>query len=153
MEKPIYDLKASADGHFYFFKSIGEKAVKKAIVYIPLNDSPNIVELVFGDIKKDNSIDFYSASNNDDLIEIISTVIESLKLYLDRFSNKTVYFRGSTLARTRLYRAVIAKNLANNELFYEILGIFENQQTEIFNKNHTYFGYLIRKKNEKETLS
>ncbi len=32
MEKPIYDLKPSDDSHFYYFKSIAEKSVKKAIV-------------------------------------------------------------------------------------------------------------------------
>jgi hypothetical protein len=145
MEKPFYDLESSTDGHFYFFKSNGEKPVNKAIIFIPLDDISNVVELVFGDVKTDNTIDFYSVSENNDLIEIISTVIESLKLYLDRFSDKTVYFRGSTPARTRLYRAAIAKSLNKSELIYEIFGIMENQQTEVFNKNHTYLGYLIRK--------
>ena len=151
MKKPVYDLKSSADGHFYFFNSKGERAVKKAIVFIPLKNNSSIVELVFGDIKNDSSIDFYSVSENNDLLEIISTVIESLKLYLDKFPDMTVYFRGSTPARTRLYRAVIAKNLNVNELIYEIIGVLGNEQIETFNKDHTYLGYLIRKKHEKKS--
>jgi hypothetical protein len=151
MDKPVYDLKSSADGHFYFFESNGEKAVNKAIVFMPISNSSKMVELVFGDIKNDNSIDFYSASENNDLIDIISTVIESLKIYLTKFPDMTVYFRGSTPSRTRLYRAAIAKNLDTNELIYDIFGILENQQAETFNKNHTYIGYIIRKKYEKKS--
>ena len=128
MEKPVYDLKHSADGYFYFFDSIGEKAIKKAIGFTPFEGSPEIVELVFGDLTDNRTIDFLTVSNNQDLILVISTVIKSLKDFLERFPAKSIYFRGSSDARTRLYRAVIAKNLEANELYYEIFGILGNEK-------------------------
>ena len=37
MDKPAYSLESSADNTFYFFESVGEKLIKKAIGLIPLN--------------------------------------------------------------------------------------------------------------------
>lgn len=149
MSKPIYYLEQSTDGHFFFFESIGKKIVQKAIGYIPFEENPNIVELVFGDLNKDNTVDFMNVSDNEDMVLILSTVIASINEYLADFPTKTIYFRGSSPSRTRLYRAVISKYSKSNELFYDIFGISENEQAEIFNKEHTYIGYLIRKKHEK----
>jgi hypothetical protein len=146
MEKPAYSLESSSDNTFYFFESIGEKSIKKAIGYIPFEDNPTIVELVFGDLTDTYSIDFMTVSDNQDMQMVISTVIKSVKYFLEKYPDKIIYFRGSTPARTRLYRAVIAKNLDTTELFYDVLGILENEQSEPFNKSNSYIGYLIVKK-------
>ena len=100
MDKPAYSLESSADNTFYFFESIGEKSIRKAIGYIPFQDNPKIVELVFGDLTDTYSIDFMTVSDNQDTKMVISTVIKSVKLFLSKYPDKIIYFRGSTPART-----------------------------------------------------
>ena len=150
MDKLAYSLESSADNTFYFFESIGEKSIRKAIGYIPFQDNPKIVELVFGDLTDTYSIDFMTVSDNQDMKMVISTVIKSVKLFLGKYPDKIIYFRGSTPSRTRLYRAVISKNIDTTELFYDVLGILENEQSEPFDKNNSYIGYLIIKKDERD---
>jgi hypothetical protein len=62
---------------------------------------------------------------------VIGTVIFTLIDYLESFPDNIVYFRGSTPSRTRLYRAIITKNLEQSELSYQIFGILDDENFEI----------------------
>jgi hypothetical protein len=121
MDKPHYDYKTSSDGQYYFFDSIGKTSIPKAVGYILRNSDARLVELVFGDLIDNESIDVMNVSNNQDLPLVIGTVIFTLIDYLEGFPDNIVYFRGSTPSRTRLYRAIITKKLIQSELSYQIL--------------------------------
>jgi hypothetical protein len=148
MDKPHYDYKTSSDGQYYFFDSIGKTSIPKAVGYILRNSDARLVELVFGDLIDNESIDVMNVSNNQDLPLVIGTVIFTLIDYLEGFPDNIVYFRGSTPSRTRLYRAIITKNLIQSELSYQIFGILDDENFELFNPNHHYQGYIIRNKYE-----
>ena len=149
MEKPSYTYQISESHQYYFFESIGKVTIQKVVVYQSFEDTPDIVELAFGNLKSDLSIDVFAVSDNEDMPLIISTVISTAFDYLEHHPEKTIYFSGSTPSRTRLYRAAITKSMENIEPLYQVFGLNNDAQIEIFNKNHTYTAFLIDRKNEK----
>ena len=150
MDKPTYNLKTSSDKLRYFFESQGLTTIQKAIIYIPIDNNPTVHELTFGDIIDDGFVDFLNVSNNQDLEMIMITVIKTISLYFEEYPDNMIYFRGSTPSRTRLYRAIIAKQIDKLKLSHQVYGLQEENHLEIFDKTHSYIGYLIQKLHEKE---
>ena len=149
MNKPTYTNETTPDGLRYFFESSnGEKVIQKAIIYLETEGSPNIHQLVFGDLQPDGRIDFLSVSDNKDMRIVLATVIKTLALFFEKYPDKGVFFTGSTLSRTRLYRATISKLIETSELYYQVFGLLEDGNLEIFEKNNIYKAYLIQKKDE-----
>lgn len=150
MEKPTYIFQASENHQYYFFESVGTRTIQKVVIYQSFEDSQDIVELAFGNLKSDYSIDVYAVDDNEDMPLVISTVISTIFDYLEYFPEKIIYFTGSTPSRTRLYRAAITKSIQNIEPNYQVLGLKDDDNIEIFNKNQTYKSFLISRKNEKK---
>ncbi len=149
MEKPTYFLKSSPDALQHVFESIGDdKIVKKAVAYVVDKENDSLYQLIFGDLTETGEIDTLSVSNNNDMKMVLTTVVSTLFAFFEQNPDKIVFFTGSTLSRTRLYRAVIAKFIAEAELFYHVMSITESGNLHIFDRNQTFIGYLIRKKNE-----
>ncbi len=150
MEKPIYNLKSSADKLRFFFESVGTNTIQKAIIYTPIEGYKSAFELSFGDITDDGFIDFMNESNNQDFEKVLATVISTISVFFEKYPHSLIYFRGSTPARTRLYRAIIAKQMQELKLSHLIYGLKNDGLVEEFEKKHTYIGYLIQKRYEKE---
>jgi hypothetical protein len=150
MEKPTYNVKSSDDGLKYFFESINDdKIIKKVVAYLPTAESPNLYQLIFGDLLPNGEIDVFSNSNNQDMRLVLTTVVGTLAEFFEKYPRKTVAFTGSTNSRTRLYRAAITKFIQTTELYYQVLGILEDDSIENFNPNHQYYAYLIKQKDGK----
>ena len=141
MEKPIYNIESSSDRLLYEFESnSNHKIIKKAVVYLPIKQSPNLYELIFGDLQDDGTIDVQTVSNNQDIVLILNTVIKTLYHFFELYPSKTVIFTGSSASRNRLYRAVISKLI--NEKF-DIFGITFDDEIELFVANKNYFAFQI----------
>lgn len=77
MEKPIYNIESSSNRLLYEFESnSNHKIIKKAVVYLPIKQDPNLYELIFGDLQDDGTIDVQTVSNNQDIVLILNTVIK-----------------------------------------------------------------------------
>ena len=145
MEKPTCLLKSTPNALQHIFESVkNDVVIPKIVVYLPIENNPNLYQLVFGNLMPNGEIDTLSVSNNDDMKIILTTVVKTLFSFFELNPDKVVIFTGSTLSRTRLYRAVISKFINETELFYEIKGITENGVLEKFQSNQTYLGYLIQ---------
>lgn len=141
MEKPIYNIESSSDRLFYEFESNSDyKIIKKAVVYLPIKQDPNLYELIFGDLQDDGTINVQTVSNNQDIVLILNTVIKTLYHFFELYPSKTVIFTGSSASRNRLYRAVISKLI--NEKF-DIFGITFDDEIELFVPNKNYFAFQI----------
>jgi hypothetical protein len=146
MEKPTYQLKESSDGYWYEFDSISDqKTIRKAIGYYESKYDPNAVELSFGDLA-DGKLDVKIVSDNKDFLTIINTVIISLYRFFELYPQKSVSFMGSTNARNRIYRTIIAKLYDENDDKFEIYGLTNDNQFEPFESNKDYFSFQITKK-------
>jgi hypothetical protein len=144
MEKPIYNIESSSDRLLYEFESNSDyKIIKKAVVYLPIKQDPNLYELIFGDLQDDGTIDVQTVSNNQDIFLILNTVIKTLYHFFELYPSKTVIFTGSSASRNRLYRAVISKLISEK---FAIFGITFDDEIELFVPNKNYFAFQIRLK-------
>lgn len=90
----------------YVFVSDGKKKIQKIVDFVPLRQG-NIINLGFGDLSPDGSIDDKANSNNGDIIKVLATVIDILKDFTSFHPNAQVFFAGSTDERTRLYNRIL----------------------------------------------
>lgn len=74
--------------------------------------------------------------------KVLATVIQTIFVFFRTYPDKTLFFTGSTDARTRLYRAAIGRVM--DELQEDLLveGI-KNNHKELFQKNVNYQAFLI----------
>lgn len=94
MEKPIYNIESSSDRLLYEFESNSDyKIIKKAVVYLPIKQDPNLYELIFGDLQDDGTIDVQTVSNNQDIVLILNTVIKTLYHFLNFTLQKLLFLR------------------------------------------------------------
>ena len=146
MKYEIYDqLQIADDFSIFDFVSEGRNGrIPKRIEFTP-TEIPGIVNLAFGDIDGDGEINDYPISNNGDRNKILSTVAFATDIYLNKYPERWIYFKGSTEERTRLYRMAIGLNFEELRLKFDIYaeqtgGFFP------FQKNTPAFGLLVKKK-------
>jgi hypothetical protein len=90
----------------YHFISVGKKRIEKVVEFIALGE--NLVNLAFGDLLPNGSIDYRANSNNGDIVKVLATVVDILKSFISLDPNVKIYFRGSTPERTKLYARILS---------------------------------------------
>lgn len=90
----------------YTFVSHGKRPIKKAVDFT-YTGWGKIINMGFGDLLPDGTVDDKVNSNNGDLVMVLATTIEILKLFTAQFPNAEIFFTGSTQARTRLYARIV----------------------------------------------
>jgi isocitrate dehydrogenase kinase/phosphatase len=144
MNEPIYPYKKSNDVLIFDFESIGRNGISnKKIVYSTIEDLPDIFNLSLFEVLDDGTLDIYFESKNQDLPQIMATVMSTMNDFFCQYPNKKIAFTGSTINRTRLYRIVINKLSQQSESVFYIEGITENGIFERFRSNQNYIAYVI----------
>lgn len=90
----------------YTFFSIGKMRIEKIVDFI-LYGIQNIVNLGFGDLRSDGTIDDLVTSNNGDIVKVLATIVEILKDYTSQHPDALVFFKGSTEERNKLYYRIL----------------------------------------------
>lgn len=90
----------------YTFVSTGKRPITKVIEFTYAGWG-KIVNMGFGDLLSDNTVDDKVNSNNGDLIMVLGTAIEILKTYTAQFPDAEIFFTGRTHARTLLYSRIV----------------------------------------------
>jgi hypothetical protein len=107
----------------------------------------NVYNLAFGDILEDGMLDDNSVTDNGDRNRILATVVSAVDKYTKRYPERMIYFRGSTKARTRLYRIAIGLNLEELSLTYEIYAQIDSQdELPIFRRNMEISAFVVKRK-------
>lgn len=142
-------LFSSQDACEFMFTSSGPKGdIKKIVQYTPTIDE-NIYNLAFGDYLPDGSIDDKVTNDNRDRDKILATVASTVYEFTSFHSDKMVFFAGSTLERTRLYRMALTINLKELSKDFYLHGVTLKNGlylVESFEKGKTYDGFLIKRK-------
>jgi len=125
----------------------GRKGViKKRIVFMP-TDLDGVYNLAFGDVDEDGEVDDYSVSDNGDRNKILATVVAAVLEYTKRYPQRYIYFQGSTVERTRLYRMAISLNYTTlAETFNIYSQTTDGTQFVMFDKKLAAKGFLIKRK-------
>ena len=74
------------------------------------------------------------------IYSVLTTVVATLYAFTDKYPDIWIYARGSTKARTRLYRMGITKFLSEVTSDFEVLGE-RNDDWEAFKNNVEYQGF------------
>ena len=89
----------------YIFVSVGNRKIEKVVDFVAIEG--NMVNLGFGDLLPDGSIDDKANSNNGDIIRVLATIIDILKDFTSQYPFVQIVFRGSTPERTKLYGRIL----------------------------------------------
>ncbi|AWK05385.1 hypothetical protein HYN56_14530 [Flavobacterium crocinum] len=150
-----YDLYRNTETTMFEFKSIGSNGEIKKVIIFSATQSDEIYNLAFGDLiynhtQKKYTIDDSIITNNGDRNIILATVAKSVYIFTEKYPEKLVFFKGSTLGRTRLYRRAISINLEELSETFIIFGALMNEFGHItsvpFKSNEDYFGFIIKRK-------
>jgi hypothetical protein len=83
----------------------------------------NIVNIGFGDLMPDGSIDDKANSNNGDIVKVLATIVEILKHFTIQHPQAVIYFRGNTVERTKLYTRVLKTYYSVFSKEFKMIGI------------------------------
>ena len=106
----------------YTFISIGKRRITKQVLFTPTGID-NIVNLGFGDLMPDGSIDDTANSNNGDIVSVLATVVEILMDFTASYPHVEIFFAGSTPERTRLYTRILKTYFENFRNQFRIQGL------------------------------
>jgi hypothetical protein len=154
MDKPNYPFEQIERELLFAFQSISaEKQISKLIAYQCIDETRQIFNLALVDRADDGTVSDLAISNNQDMETVLATVTATIPLFFEKFPAGIIYFQGSTLARTRLYRIIIAKYWIQVQAVYDVLGQLPNSNTpEPFEPNQAYTGFYLRKKYQQQPL-
>lgn len=155
MNIPKYDLRTNTDFTLFEFKSNGPNGeIIKGIAYSVTKDE-TLYNLGFGDLVFDPIIngfviDDLAISDNGDRNLILATVAKSAYTFTEIYSDRSIFFKGSTKVRTRLYRRAISLNLKELSETFHIFGVIEDENGAIlnipFDSNGDFYGFIIKRK-------
>lgn len=133
----------------YKFFSLGRNKIEKIVDFVPLKPR-DLINLGFGDLLSDGSIDDKIASNNGDIRKVLATVVMILKHFTAQRPDAIIYFSGSTPERTRLYTRILKIYYAEfikEFTIYGVVGTQQNNQRISFDPNVQldYLGFLIKR--------
>ena len=146
MKLPKYDYVTEGNAELFKFVSEGSKGkINKLIAYSPMLED-DIYNLAFGDYNAETDlIDDKIITNNNDSQKVLATVASTLYVFTDKHPNVWIYATGSNVARTRLYRMGITKNLEEILVDFEVFGLNEDTWLE-FEKEKSYKAFLVKRK-------
>jgi hypothetical protein len=147
MELPRYDIETSVGSKYFEFVSSGTNGnIVKVVKYVPFPNQEGLFNLGFGDKNiESGELDDLVVSNNGDTDKVLATVAMTIYEFFEEHPYATVYMKGSTSGRTRLYQISISKFIDLISIDFDIYGELEGE-FERFKKNISYKGFLIQKR-------
>lgn len=139
----------STNASVFEFISSGPKGDIKKIIQFTATQAKDVYNLAFGNISENGSIDDTTTNDNKDRDKILATVAAVVYDFTERFPDRYVFFTGSTIDRTRLYRMAITINYKELTSLFNIWGLSENAGFEVFEKRNAYSAFLIKRKENK----
>jgi len=135
----------------YVFVSIGKKNIEKVVDFVPLK-AKNYMNLGFGDLLPDGTVDTTANSNNGDILKALATVVDILKHFTDIYPNAIVFFTGSTKERTKLYARILRTYytyFSEEFIIYAVVGTEQENNAISFDPKTDleYLAFLVKRIN------
>ncbi len=116
-----YDYLPSNRLTYFSFKSLGPKGTIHKIVRFTHMDE-DVWNLGFGDLRK-GKLDTEVVSNNQDLVKVISTVAELVRVFLQKYPERTIQIVPVDFKRKKLYNAVFARHWHEIRPQFYVMGL------------------------------
>jgi hypothetical protein len=143
MTHPSYPFDRTVDETYFEFTSVSPtRSIRKAVAFTALPARTGWFNLALVDVLENDHFDDTSVSDNGDMEMIFATVIETLRRFFQRQPAARVLFRGSTPARTRMYRIILTKLLEEATKTYRVQGIIQGK-LEVFTPNRPYEAFVL----------
>lgn len=126
MKEGKYVLRVNPDFCIYEFQSRGRRGQVTKIVTFTKVDGEGYYNMGFGD--KDEitgEVNNAVTTNNGDMKKILGTLIQIIYFFTQKYPEAWIYIKGSNTVRTRLYRIVISKNIADLKNDFFVLGFYK----------------------------
>jgi len=138
------NLEKTNELHFDFI-SVGKKGeIHKRVTFIELEYG--FFNMGLGDLNPESAeVDYFSVSDNGDRNNILATVSEIIVSFFELYPSHTIYFKGTSRSRTRLYQMAINHFYDELSERFHILGELDDKMTR-FKRNTNYKSFLILKK-------
>ncbi|MRX40119.1 hypothetical protein GJU43_12600 [Flavobacterium sp. LC2016-23] len=150
-----YDLHTNTDSTLFTFESYGTSGeIVKGIAYT-VTKNERLYNLGFGDlifdpIQNGYTINDLVVSDNGDRNTVLATVAKSIYVFSEIYPERNIFIKGSTKARTRLYRRAISLNLEELSETFLIFGAMEDENGTVFDvpfdPNGDFYGFIIKRK-------
>ena len=147
MKIPTYDVNLmNEESNSFEFISEGKNgSIAKLVVYQEI--AQGVFNLAFGDKNLETGLlDDKSVSDNGDTEMVLATVVLTVFMFTNKYPDAYIFATGSTPARTRLYRRSIFNYLEEAQENFDIYGMLETEELEIFVPNKEYEGFVIQRK-------
>lgn len=150
MHLPYYELSTEESKSIFEFTSVGPKGEIPKIIIFSKIYKENLYNLAFGDYDINTGhINDKVASNNGDSEKVLATVVQALFKFFSKNPNSTVYMKGSTKSRTRLYRMGISKFHTETKTILLIKGRESAvSEWEDFQLNKEYYSFAFQLKKQ-----
>jgi hypothetical protein len=156
-----YKTETTVKGLVYTFESVGEKVIKKMVVYskieypqdIGLTSDSIVYNLGFGDFNEETcELDDQIISKNGDTENVLATVADTTSKFWTIYPDASIFFVGSVPEgekprRTRLYQMKINRYFSEISNIVEIVG-YNGVRWENFMNNKNYIAFLISRKKQ-----
>lgn len=121
MIEESYPYRTDSEKEVYFFESIGPKGqIGKMIQFDFMGE--NTWNLAFGDRLDGHHFDDSANSNNGDLVKIMATVAETIRVFSERWPNRMIHIQPLDEKRKRLYNAIFSRHFHHIEADFYIFG-------------------------------
>lgn len=133
----------------YLFISEGRKRIAKIVEFAELGN--NTVNLCFGDLLPDGSIDDTVNSNNGDIVKVLATVIDIVRTFCSQHPTIQIYIEGSTELRTMMYERILKTYYSDISKEFAIVGVIRDGKRVRGISFHPligqkYCGFLVKRK-------
>jgi hypothetical protein len=144
MKLPHYTYKINENFLDYEFSSIGPKGrIKKVVRFSQI--TTYVFNLAFGDLDEETGeIGDIIVSNNNDSRKVLATVAATVHDFTLQYPDSWIVAKGSSLARTRLYRMGIANHWKEISVGFEVFGLKQGSW-EPFEMRRDYEAFLVRR--------
>jgi hypothetical protein len=151
MNKKPYEFKRkiltdNPDFYAYTFVSVGKQGeIAKLVAFQPVSDETYNLALVDYD-ETTETYDDETTTNNGDMGRVLATTWAIMLYFLQTFPQKSVWINGNTDTKKKLYNRLVANNLYELQVLYEVYGLTNQVVLENFELNKEYFMILIQPK-------
>ncbi|MCX2480646.1 hypothetical protein OQY15_16190 [Pedobacter sp. MC2016-15] len=125
------NLETSSDFRVFDFESVGKTTLKKRALFDLIDEEEQLYNLALCTVAPDGTEDFDTESKNGDMDMVLETVAHIAKIYSDEFPTRKIYFRGSTVARSRKYQMGINKHLDVLTKMFDLEGLIIDDNEDL----------------------
>jgi len=135
----------------YTFVSKGRKGAIVKIAQFTPTSVTNVLNLSFGDLRSDGTIDDAANTNNNDIVKVMVTIVDIINDFTTENPSVKIVFIGNTKVRTSLYNRILKMYYTIFSKTYIITALIKDGSSFIevpfeTETNNKYLAFFVKRK-------